>query len=57
MTPPKPKRGRPRAVEPGSRVTTWIRLSDHDRLITLARSQAVSVSSVLRQIVKARLSN
>ena len=37
--------GRPRAHEPGSRVTIWMPESYHDRLIELAKLYDVSVSS------------
>lgn len=48
----EPKGGRPKASEPGSAVTVWLRQSDHDRLIQLAKRADTSVSSVASQLIK-----
>lgn len=48
------KRGRPRgwrSPEPGSRVSAWVPIHCHDRLITLAQRYDMSVSAVLRRVI------
>ncbi len=56
MKPEMPKpRGRPRVDEPGSRVSTWMTVGEHDRLIALAKQQDQSVSKTLRDLVILRL--
>lgn len=52
---PRSLPGRPKHEEPGSSVSTWLRASDHDRLIQIAKARDQSVSSLLRQFVRARL--
>lgn len=47
--------GRPRAAEPGSRLTTWIPGTTHDRLIALANRRGESVSALVRQLLILRL--
>ena len=42
------RRGRPPVAEPGSAVCTWLRQTEHDRLIALARQQGQSVSALVR---------
>ncbi len=48
------RRGRPRSVEPGSRVTTWLPASDHDRLVKLAELRGESVSSTVRLLLQTK---
>ena len=54
VTPPKPKRGRPRvlAPTPGATVATWIRPDEHDKLIQAAKARDQSVSGLLRALIK-----
>jgi len=47
---PKP-RGRPRVTEPGSCVSTWVRQTDHDRLIQLAKKYDLTVSQVVARLL------
>lgn len=58
-TPIKNLGGRPATVatgaDKGSRVTTYVRASDHDRLIRIARDRNTSVASVVRQLLILRL--
>lgn len=51
--PPKP-RGRPR-VEPGAKVTTYVRASDYDRLLRLANSHDRTLSGLIRDLLKLKL--
>lgn len=56
--PQKPQGGRPRGSrqpEPGSAVMTWLRVSEHERLIQLAQQQDTSISSLVRQFVIGKL--
>lgn len=48
-------RGRPRNDQPGSTATTWLRAEEHDRLIKLAQQHRVSVSQVMRVLLKKAL--
>ena len=43
--------GRPRVSDPGATATTWLRASEHDRLIALAHRYDLSVSAVVRRLV------
>ena len=43
--------GRPRSPEPGSAVCTWLRTSEHDRLIKAANQRDMSVSEFVRSLV------
>jgi len=54
---PKPRRagGRPRADEPGSTISAWLRESEHDRLIKIAKRNEQSVSSLVRQLLNLRI--
>lgn len=45
------RRGRPRAMEPGSRVTTWIPERYHDALIRIANEKDISVSAVVGNVL------
>lgn len=47
------KRGRPRAQEPGVRLTTWINASDYDQLLRLANAREQSLSSLVRETLRA----
>jgi len=51
----KPKGGRPRAAEPGAVVSTWVAVSEYDRVIRLARKHDMSVSTLVRSLLKLRL--
>lgn len=55
MTTPKDKRGRPKAQEPGSAVMTWLKASEHDQLVRLAKEQDQSVSALVRDLLKQNL--
>jgi hypothetical protein len=55
VQPPRP-RGRPRVEEPGSRVTTWLPASTHDRLVEIAKHQTDgNVSALVRKLLIIRL--
>ena len=43
--------GRPKSADPGSAVCTWLRGTEHDRLIQAANSRRMSVSSFVRSAV------
>lgn len=45
------RRGRPRAPEKGSAVTTWIPEREHDRIATIANRTGMSVSAVVRSLL------
>jgi hypothetical protein len=55
MTSSSSKRGRPKADEPGSSVSTWLRAGEHDQLIRLARQHERTVSSLVRELLKLQL--
>lgn len=55
LTDAPPKLGRPRAEEPGSAVTTWLRQSEHDRLIQLANKHETTVSQLVRSLLMVKL--
>lgn len=55
MTPQDPKRGRPRVEEPATRISTYIRNADYDRLVRLALKQDQTVSSLVRELLKLKL--
>jgi hypothetical protein len=48
---PQRKRGRPRAKEQMSAVSTWIPARQHERLASIARRQGVSVSRAVKHAV------
>ncbi len=54
-TPTRRPPGRPKATEPGSSVSTWLRPKEHDQLIQLAKQREVSVSALVRSMVIFRL--
>ena len=43
--------GRPKSPDPGSAVCTWLRGTEHDRLIQAANSRRMIVSSFVRSAV------
>jgi hypothetical protein len=51
---PPPKRGRPR-TDPGSRLSTWVRADEHDRLIKLAKTRDTTVSALVRHLLQRTL--
>jgi hypothetical protein len=53
-TTPRPP-GRPRVDEPGTSVSTWLRPSEHDRLIRLANKHETTVSALVRQLLLLKL--
>lgn len=46
------KPGRPKIIEPKAPVTTWLTRREQDRLIKMAKLQEISVSSMLRALVR-----
>jgi len=50
------RRGRPRVLGSRSSVSTWIPATDHDALIRAAQQRGVSVSAVLRGLIRRQLS-
>jgi len=53
--PTKSKGGRPRASEPRTTVCTWIRVSDYQSLLKLAKQQETSISGLVRQMLHLRI--
>ena len=51
---PRKTGGRPSAREPGSRITTWVPASEHERLIRLANQRDESLSAYLRRVLARR---
>lgn len=51
----QPRPGRPKSSDPGSPVMTWLRQSEHDRLIRLAQAHNTTVSALVRKIVILKL--
>jgi len=49
------KRGRPRAAAPGAALTTWVDPALHDAIIAIARRRAISVSAVVRALLRFRV--
>jgi hypothetical protein len=53
-----PKRGgRPRVDERGERLSTYLRVSDHDAIVRLALKSDRSVSAVVRTILRRHLAH
>jgi len=50
-----PRRGRPKASDPGASLSTWLRGSEYDKLVQLAKKHDTSVSALARQIIVRRL--
>lgn len=46
--------GRPKADEPGTSLTTWVPLSEYDRLCRMANHRGETLSSLVRQMLKVR---
>jgi hypothetical protein len=44
--------GRPRGKEAGSSISTWVSVSEHNRLIALAKARRQSVSSLLSELLR-----
>jgi hypothetical protein len=54
--PAKPRGpGRPKASEPGSRVTTWLSETEHDQMVSRAKVAGTSVSALVRIALKQHL--
>lgn len=47
--------GRPRADEPGERVSTYLRTSDYDRLLRLANDRDQTLSETVRELLRLKL--
>jgi len=45
------RRGRPRVEEPRSSVSTWLPVSVHDRLISIASAREISISELVRESI------
>ncbi len=45
------KPGRPKAEQPSTSVSTWLKIAEHERLVKLAQDREQSVSSLVRQSV------
>ena len=45
------RRGRPRVAEPRSSVSTWLPVSVHDRLISIASAREISISELVRESI------
>jgi hypothetical protein len=46
--------GRPKAVEPGTSLTTWVPVSEYARLCRLATMRGETLSATVRAILKLR---
>ena len=53
--PPKPKGGRPRAVESSVLVSAWIPSRDYERILKAAKAQEVTISALVRSLVQLKL--
>jgi hypothetical protein len=51
----KPRRGRPPAKEQGAALTTWVRISEYEKLVRLANRKETSVSSLVRSLLLMKL--
>ena len=56
MADPKeePRRGRPRAVEPGSTLSAWVSVSEHDRLVKVAAKRGETLSATIRDMLRTK---
>jgi hypothetical protein len=52
-----PRRGRPRAEEPGSTLSIWLPASDHDYYAKLAAKRGESISSTVRLLLQTKFKN
>lgn len=50
-----PRRGRPRAMERGTTLCTWLPESTYDRIVRMANEREQSVSSLVRDLLKLRV--
>jgi hypothetical protein len=55
--PPGGKRGRPRVdtPKPGAAVTTWLPVSDYDRIIKTAKARDVTISALVRSWLQLKI--
>lgn len=51
------RRGRPRVEEPRVSVSSWIPESQYDKLVRLANKREQSVSSLVKDLLKLRITN
>lgn len=51
MTEPKNKGGRPRAPEPGARLTTWLPAREFERIRHISKGTGLSMSLVVRKLL------
>lgn len=49
---PRRPRGRPRVLEQRTSLSTWLPISDYDRLVALARTADKSLSALVRDALK-----
>jgi hypothetical protein len=49
------KGGRPKVDEPGTRLSTYVRNSDYDRLVRLALKHDRTVAALVRDLLKLKL--
>jgi hypothetical protein len=54
-TPLQRPRGRPKADESSTRVSSWVRDSEYDRLVKMANQREQSVSKLVRSLLMMRL--
>jgi hypothetical protein len=53
---PPRARGRPKTEEPaGTSVTTWLRISEYDRLMALAKREEQTLSALVRELLKRKI--
>lgn len=59
LSPPAspPRRGRPRSVDPGERLSTRLPTTEYDRLARIARREGMSLGGLVRQIILVVLSS
>jgi hypothetical protein len=48
-------RGRPKAQEPTTPVTAWVKPSEYDRIVRLANQRETSVSGLVRDLIRLKL--
>lgn len=51
------RRGRPRVAEPRTHVSTWLPESEADQIARIAHRNDMSVSKVVRQLIRISLRN
>ena len=47
-----PRRGRPKADQPRTTLSTWIETKEYDQLVKLANRREQSLSSLVRDLLK-----